>query len=99
MRLCLYALYIPLWSEQVQLLYDKGEAVGNVRVVGAPRENRTGDIYNIRRLRQNARLIKLIHQKLPAVNPFLQQLRCQSSIPRHASACALVGVRFCYIFH
>lgn len=84
---------------RVKFYVCKGEAVGNVRVVDASRENRNGDIYNIRRLRQNVRLIKIIHQKLLVVNPLLQRARCQSLIPRHASDCALVGVSVCYILH
>lgn len=78
------------WTGTTFTFYIIEEAVGNVAVVGDPRENRTRNIYTISRLRQNAWLIKIIHQKLLVVNPFLQRLRCQSSIPRHASAGALV---------
>lgn len=67
---------INLYGVNMYNLYVyKVEAVANVRLVGAPRENRTGNIYNISRLRQNARLITIIHQKLLVLHPFLQRPR------------------------
>jgi len=81
-------------TPSIYLYVYKVEAVGNVRLVGAPKQNRTGNIYKISRLRQNARLITIIHQKLLVVQPFLQCPRCQSSIPRQASACCRFLLRF-----